>query len=133
MTILCQFLHYQNESLHELFIGESISGLRKLAMLCDKYDCVGAVSFATDAWISTLEPLDAKASNAELFSLVESAYFLDHAALFERATKRILMNDVGGILQRIIWWTNDDVLPIKVYGDTSPLPINALVSANTGR
>jgi len=117
MTVLCQFLHYQNESLHELFVQESISGLRKLAIVCDKYNCVNAVSFSTNAWISTLEPLEANASEDELFSLVESAYFLDHAVLFERVTKRILMNDVGAILQRMIGWTNDNVLPIKVYGD----------------
>jgi hypothetical protein len=117
MTVLCQFLHFQNDSFHELFVKESISGLRKLAIICDKYNCINAVSFATNAWISTLEPLEAKASEDELFSLVESAYFLDHASLFERVTKRILMNEVGGVLQRMISWTNDDVLPIKVYGE----------------
>jgi hypothetical protein len=126
MTALCPFFHYQNESLHDLFVEESISGLRKLVVICDKYNCVSAVSFATNAWISTLEPLEVKANETELFSLVGSAYFLDHAALFERVTKRILMNDVGGILQRMIGWTNDDVLPVKVYGDAFPWPNNSL-------
>ena len=99
MTVLCQFLHYQNESLHDIFVEESISGLRNLAVVCDKYKCVRAVSFATNAWISTLESLEVKASKAELFSLAESVYLLDYATLFKRVTKRILVNDVGGILQ----------------------------------
>jgi hypothetical protein len=91
-----------------------------LATISDKYNCVRAVSFATDARIQALEPLESKVTEDELFYLVEVAYILDHAVLFERVTKRILMNDVGGILERMIGWTTDNVLPIKVYGKDFP-------------
>jgi hypothetical protein len=116
MTILCKFLHYQNEPFPGLVLSPSISTLRNLAIMSDKYNCVGSVGFLTDAWIDRLETLETKASDDELFRLVESAYILDHAFLFERVTKRILMNDLGGILDRMIGWSADEILPIKVYG-----------------
>jgi hypothetical protein len=102
MTILCQVLHYQEMPSHELFVVENISKLRNLALISDKYNCIKAVSFATNAWIQALEPLEPKATQDELFNLVEVAHILDHEVLFERATKRILMNDVGAILERMI-------------------------------
>jgi hypothetical protein len=116
MTILCQILHHQNEVSNEVFVAKNISGLRNLATISDKYNCVGAVSFATNTWIQALEPFEAQASQHDLFHLLEVAYILDHPVQFERVSKRILMNDVGGILERMIGWTTDDILPIKVYG-----------------
>lgn len=117
MCILCQILHLQNDPIPEVLLDESIMGLRKLAVVCDKYNCVSAVRFHTNVWIDKLESfLEGKVGNAELFNIVECAYILDHAALFERATMKILMNDIGGILDRIIGWSTDDILPIKVYG-----------------
>jgi hypothetical protein len=116
MALLCEILHHRCQLTHDLFVIENFSGLRKLAVVSDKYNCVAAVSFATNSWIQALEPLEAKATPDDLFQALEVAYILDHAILFERVTKRILMNDVGGILDRMIGWTTDNILPIRVYG-----------------
>ncbi|KAE9376314.1 hypothetical protein N431DRAFT_501229 [Stipitochalara longipes BDJ] len=117
MKILCQVLHHQTEAPYELFAAENISGLRNLATVSDKYSCAGAVSLATNAWIQAVETQEPKATQDELFHLLEVAYILDHPVLFERVSKRILISDIGGILERMIGWTTENFLPIKVYGE----------------
>lgn len=116
MTILCEILHHRIELSQDVYLIASVSGLRNLSTLSDKYNCVSAVIFTTNTWIQALEPLEPKATSDELFQLLEVAYILDHAVLFERITKRILMSDVGGTLDSMIGWTTDNILPIKVYG-----------------
>ena len=60
--------------------------------------------------------MEAQASEEELITLLESAYMLGHAVVFESVTKRLVLNDTGQILERIIEWTADEILPVKVYG-----------------
>jgi hypothetical protein len=36
--------------------------------------------------------------------------------MFEHVSRRILSIDGGGILDRVSAWSNDNILPIKVYG-----------------
>jgi len=125
MLLLCQLLHFQNEPFQAISDLGGISALRKLALTCDKYDCVNAVSHATSTWIESLE---AQASEEELITLAESAYVLDHAVIFESVTKRLVLNDTGQILERIIEWTTDEILPVKVYGVALFKPLHCFLT-----
>ena len=115
---LCRILHWKVESGRpapgpdsNVNVVEALQELKDLAILSDKYECSDSVSTVTTP---ALEFLENFAVDTERVSLLETAYVLDHAAIFERASKKMITEDEGKILELLQGWNSEKILPIRV-------------------
>ena len=82
--ILVNILHLRNDKLPAHLPP---SGLRRLAILAQKYACVVAAGRATVHWFDRLYFNTSTTTNsAEIWSMIEAAYLFDEATFFARFT-----------------------------------------------
>lgn len=90
--LLCRVLHHRS---HE--IPRSLTGncLEKLAIICDKYNCISPIAFAGEVWLRA----GIKSATAEdLSKLLFAAYILDLPDMFSRISWEILLIQTGPII-----------------------------------
>lgn len=126
MEILCNILHHR----HSASFFPKATDVSDLAILADKYDCIGATALAAAAWIQPNSAQDARdlgllLSSASMYGLPE-AFFKTSASLIwgHRGTYNVL-GDVPDFVERLGWetirrsiFTRQDVRELKVLHST---------------
>lgn len=89
MVTLCKFAYhcYRDIELPQI----TIQHLSDLANLAYKYDCVDAVR-SVSSWLSKFD------KDAIGFDLLRIAYLLDHAEIFTKTSRRLLLASSGAMM-----------------------------------
>ncbi|KAI9818896.1 MAG: hypothetical protein M1827_007717 [Pycnora praestabilis] len=88
MAVLCQVLHFHRNVPVEIHLKR----LYGIAVLCDKYNCVSAVSFASTVWISRWME---EAGTPGRDSLLTITYLLNKPVEFTKVTKELIMKSTS--------------------------------------
>ncbi|MCJ1432888.1 hypothetical protein MMC27_002246 [Xylographa pallens] len=89
-TIVCQVVHHRADEVSQDLTADC---LVDIAIICDKYECVKAISPASATWFQALDPISFVAS--ENHKLLHAAYVLDAPHAFSRISWEILLNHRG--------------------------------------
>lgn len=90
--VLCKVTHFQ---IKEVPKSLTSTCLEKFAIICDKYDCVGALKHSSTVWLHAA----LKTSAVEDFNkLLFAAYVLDIPDAFSRISWQIVLVQVGSFV-----------------------------------
>lgn len=93
MIIVCRALHHMNHLVPEQLTSTS---LEKIAVLCNKYDCMRALAAHGNVWVRNgLERLPSRSS---LDRLLYAAYVLDMPAAFAKVAWDLVLGCAGRIV-----------------------------------
>jgi hypothetical protein len=112
---LCRILHWKRpdqRSGSDVNVVDALQELKDLTILSDKYACSDSISTVTTA---SLEFLVESTDDSERVHLLETAYVLDHAAVFEHVSKGMIEDDEGQISELVHSWNPEKTLPIRVW------------------
>src|SRR5947207_6521081 len=89
LTLLCKVIHHQMDDVPR---NPSLTCLKNLAIICDKYDCISIFAAWGELWIKPHIELPAAKDFNELMFV---AYVLDLPGAFSRISWEILEAQVG--------------------------------------
>lgn len=87
LEIICQVLHFRNNSLPNILDAEKVL---KLAQTVEKYELQEAMKLAMKEWL-----IDTSCDSKTLFMLLEAAILTESKSGFEAITCELIMNHVG--------------------------------------
>jgi hypothetical protein len=90
LRLICAVIHHRNEMVPQKLAPADVLGV---AVTADKYDCVGALKFASRDWLQ-LREMEAR----DLMFLTAAAYLFRNAEAFKEITKAIILNYGGPYL-----------------------------------
>ena len=110
MLSLCQLLHYQIDMVDP---RPDVTTLLALATICDKYNCAGAIRYASHIWLNLLVD---SAGVGGLNHILIASYLFDCAVMFTKVTSKLLKEWTGPFkeLVRDLEGTN---IPASIYGE----------------
>jgi hypothetical protein len=91
-TVLCRVVHYR---MSDVPLRLSAACLTKLAIICDKYGCVGAITHSSILWLQ--EALKGATAD-DLPKLLFAAYVLDVPGPFSSVSWVFILSHVGSLL-----------------------------------
>jgi hypothetical protein len=109
MEILLKILHFQHGALPP-FAELGVTDFRDFAIVCDKYDCLEAVSFANKAWLDDLMPRIG--TGDEAIVLLSGVAFLDNPTIFQELTRNLILGSLEGFLNRPL---EDNLFPFPAF------------------
>ena len=112
MLSLCQLLHYQTDMIDP---HPDVTALLTLATVCDKYNCAGAIRYASHIW---LNPLVDSSDISSLNKLLISSYLFDYAEVFTKVTRKMLEKWTGS-LKELMRDDGGPTIPTSIYGELS--------------
>lgn len=96
MTRLCRLLHHQGDcsSRDPKAVAASARGLFNLAVLADKYDCIGSIQMAGGYLLFDLESATSagRAPVQAMLNLVAASYILEDGRHFALFTRRLVLD-----------------------------------------
>ena len=107
---LCQLLHFQTDMVESY---PDATKLLALAIFCDKYNCAGAIRYATETWLTMLVD---SADVSSLKQLLIATNLLDSAVMFGRVTYRLLLKWTGSF-EGLASDLDDTNLPTGICGE----------------
>lgn len=121
-TLLCKIAHHQ---MHGIPAALALDSIAKFASMCNKYDCIEAVSHSSFRWFQAvaIESYNARELNKLLFT----AFVLDLPEAFERISARILLFHKGPFLQ-LPEFSDHDLAPPCFLGTVKKLNEKLLVA-----
>jgi hypothetical protein len=90
LKLICAIIHHRNQKVPQTLAADDVLGI---AVMADKYGCVGALKFASGNW---LRPLQNEAH--DLMLLATAAYLFRSAPAFKEITKALILNHSGPYL-----------------------------------
>jgi hypothetical protein len=90
LKLICAIIHHRNKKMPQTLAAGDVLGI---AITADKYDCVGALKYASGNW---LQPLENEAH--DLMLLTAAAYLFQNAQAFKEITKALILNHSGPYL-----------------------------------
>ena len=90
-TIMCRIFHYCADEI--ILRGLAVDCLMNIAILCDKYECVQAISASSVTWFQQIDPLPF--SEPCLSKLLYVAYMLEAPQAFSRISLEIIFRHIG--------------------------------------
>jgi hypothetical protein len=105
-TLICNSLHYR---LGSSWPTLSVTCLENVAIICNKWDLVGAMSFSSETWLSNVDY--SKTENLSKYLMV--AYVLDNPCAFSSFAWSILVDQVG-IPAQLPSGTLNDIIPVNL-------------------
>lgn len=90
LRLVCAVLHHRNEVVPQTLAPADIL---RVAIAADKYDCVGALTFASGVWLR-FRKLEAQ----DLMLLTAAAYLFRNAEAFKQITKALVLDYDGPYL-----------------------------------
>ncbi|SLM41255.1 hypothetical protein LPUS_12201 [Lasallia pustulata] len=106
--MLCQLLHFQIDMVES---HPDAMKVLALAVVCDKYNCAGAIRYATEMWLNLLV---GSADVSSLKQLLIATYLLDSAVMFASVTSKLL-RDWTGSFKGLARELDNTSLPTVIY------------------
>lgn len=92
---------------------------KEFAFACDKYNCLEAVSLATEIWLDALLPC----ASSEALAILEITYLLNAPSALRRQTKELVINSVENFLDLAPEDGVCEYLPFTVDGELLVLEV----------
>ncbi|KAF5674644.1 hypothetical protein FCIRC_7709 [Fusarium circinatum] len=90
LKIICSVIHFQNDKIPQTLPASDVLAV---AIAADKYDCLNALQFASNAWLREL-----KVKPRDLMLLTAAAYLFQDAQAFREITSVLVLNHEGTYL-----------------------------------
>jgi hypothetical protein len=101
MEIIFNVIHCRNDKVKKMLGPDE---LLRVAIACDKYDCVGSLEFAFQTWLSHIGATKSK----DLWALAMAACVSQEQLAFAEATSALVFNHAGSFLD--LTREHDDVM-----------------------
>jgi hypothetical protein len=90
LKVICAVIHHENEKVPQTLAARDVL---EIALTADKYDCVGALKFASGNWLQPLEN-----ETHDLMLLTAASYIFQNAQSFKEITKALILSHSGPYL-----------------------------------
>jgi len=93
MLFLCSLFHFNHSTFFEKPYTTDL--LLKLAVVCDKYDCSGAINLMASHLFTLEHEYHEKLDLKSCHQMAAASYFLNNTSSFERFTKELIFGDAA--------------------------------------